>query len=185
MLIVRRLLLISLLSLINLPIIPQTSYITREGTISFYSSAPLEDIEAVNNRVQAVLDATSGEIAIRMRMEDFSFRMALMQRHFNERFMNSDQYPESVFSGYINDFNELSLTDKNENVVVNGELTIRGITRSVEISGTIERVGPHLLCKATFPVRLEDYDIRIPRLLIRNIAEEVEVTVNMRLAPVD
>ncbi|MGF1583941.1 MAG: YceI family protein [Bacteroidales bacterium] len=181
----RRFTLISLLSLIILPVISQSSYITREGSISFYSSAPLEDIDAMNNQVQAVLDASSGEIAIRMRIEYFKFRMALMQRHFNERFMNSDQYPESVFSGYINDFNELSLTDKNENVVVNGELTIRGITRSVKISGTIERVGPHLLCKATFPVRLEDYDIRIPRLLIRNIAEEVEVTVNMRLAPVD
>jgi hypothetical protein len=181
----RKILIIALLSLINFTAVPQSSYITREGTISFYSSAPLEDIDAVNNRVQAVLDASSGEIAIRMRIEDFIFRMALMQRHFNERFMNSDQYPESVFSGHIRDFNELIVTSRNENVVVNGELTIRGITRNVEINGTIERSGPHLVCNATFPVRIEDYDIRIPRLLIRNIAEVVEVTVNMRLAPVD
>lgn len=181
----RRFILISMLSLINLPGIPQTSFITREGTISFYSSAPLEDIDAVNNRVQAVLDASSGEIAIRMRIEDFTFRMALMQRHFNERFMNSDQYPESVFTGYISDYNELAMATSKENVVVNGALTIRGITRNVEINGIMVRSGPHLICEATFPVSLEDYDIRIPRLLIRNIAEVFEVTVNMRLAPVD
>jgi hypothetical protein len=181
----QRFLIILSLSLIYLHVIPQTSYITREGTISFYSSAPLEDIEAENNRVQAVLDASSGEIAIRMRIEDFTFRMALMQRHFNERFMNSDQFPESVFTGFIDEYNDITPIGRKENVVVKGELTIRGITRNVDINGTMERSGPHLICNATFPVRLEDYDIRIPRLLIRNIAEEVEVTVNMRLAPVE
>jgi polyisoprenoid-binding protein YceI len=163
----------------------QTSYITRAGTITFYSSAPLEDIEAVNNRVQAVLDNSSGEIAVRLRIEDFNFRMALMQRHFNERFMHSDQYPEASLKGFIEDFDNISLQDKPESVRVRGSLTIRGITREVDITGTISSSGPHLICNATFPVRVADYDIEIPRLLIRNIAEVVEVTVNLRLAPIN
>ena len=77
-----------------LPGLNQT-YIAREGMASFYSSAPLEDIEAVNNRVQVVLDGATGEINIRMRIEDFQFSRALMQRHFNEKFMESHLYPQT------------------------------------------------------------------------------------------
>jgi hypothetical protein len=161
------------------------TYITREGEISFFSSAPLEDIEAVNNRVQALLDYNTGDIVIRMRIDDFQFPRALMQRHFNERFMESHLYPEARFSGTIEDFSEKMEQGNSVAAVAAGALTIHGVTRETEITGTIERHGPHLICKATFPVRVADYDIRIPRIFIRNIAEVVEVTVNFRLAPVD
>jgi polyisoprenoid-binding protein YceI len=161
----------------------QTTYITREGTISFYSSAPLEDIEAENNRVQAVLSTSTGEISVRLRIEDFQFSRSLMQRHFNERFMESDIYPEARLIGIIDDFEKFAETGGEVNVT--GELTIHGVTRDVEITGILRRSGPHYICHATFPVRVDDYDIEIPRLLIRNIAEVVDVTVDLRLAPLD
>ncbi len=162
----------------------QTSYITREGTISFYSFAPLEDITAVNNRVQAMLNSETGEIIVRLRIEDFRFRIALMQKHFNERFMESHIYPESRFTGIIEDLDKFWSEELPEEVTVKGSLTIHGVTREVEITGSLQRSGPYLICNATFPVRVADYDITIPRILIRNIAEIVEVTVNMRLEPV-
>ncbi len=163
----------------------QESYITREGTASFYSSAPLEDIEAENNRVQAVLNNSTGEINVRMRIEEFRFPRALMQKHFNEKYMESHIYPEAGFSGFIEDFDTFSDDEIPGEVTVRGSLTIHGVTREVRITGRLERVGPHYVCNAVFPVRVEDYDIRIPRIFTRNIAEVVEVTVNFRLAPVN
>jgi len=38
-------------------------YLTRTGRISFFSSTPLENIEAINNEVAGVLDAKTGEVA--------------------------------------------------------------------------------------------------------------------------
>jgi hypothetical protein len=163
----------------------QQSYITREGIISFYSSAPLEDIEAVNNRVHAILDNATGEVAIRLRIEDFQFDRALMQRHFNENFMESDIYPEARFAGRIRNFKEFPAATTTVQVEVEGHLTIHGVTNPVVISVTINQRGPHLVCDATFPVAVADYDIRIPRLFIRNIAEVVEVTAAFRLSPVN
>jgi hypothetical protein len=163
----------------------QSSYMTREGTISFFSSAPLEDIKAINSRVQAVLDNSTGEIAVRMRIEDFEFEKSLMQRHFNENYMESHIYPEARLAGSVEGFEEIRDGSANADVTVKGSLTIHGVTREVEIPGTISRQGPHLICNAVFDIRLEDYDVRIPRLLTRNIAESVEVTVNLRLDPVN
>ncbi len=163
----------------------RTSYITRVGTISFFSSAPLEDIKADNSRVQAVLDNSTGEIAVRMRIEDFQFKKSLMQKHFNENYMESHIYPEARLAGSVEGFEEIRDGSANADVTVKGSLTIHGVTREVEIPGTISRQGPHLICNAVFDIRLEDYDVRIPRLLTRNIAESLEVTVNLRLAPVN
>ena len=163
----------------------QRSYITREGSVSFFSSAPLEDIRAENKRVQAVLDNSTGEINVRMRIEDFQFPRALMQKHFNEKYMESHIYPEARFSGFIEDFDTISDDQIPDQVTVRGALTIHGVTREVRINGRLEKIGPHYVCNAVFPVRVEDHDIRIPRIFTRNIAEVVEVTVNLRLAPVN
>ncbi len=168
-----------------IPGLAQQSYITREGIISFYSSAPLEDIEAENRRVHAILDNTTGEVAIRLRIEDFQFERALMQRHFNENFMESHIYPEARFAGRIRDFEEFPAATSPIEVEVEGDLTIHGVTRETVIAVTIDQRGPHLVCDARFPVAVADYDIRIPRLFIRNIAEVVDVTATFRLSPVN
>lgn len=162
-----------------------TSYITREGTISFFSSAPLEDIKADNSRVQAVLDNSTGEVAVLLRIEDFQFEKSLMQKHFNENYMESHIYPEARLTGTVQGLDEIKDGGIKTDVTVKGSLTIHGVTRDIEIAGSVSRKGPHLICNAVFDLKLEDYDIRIPKLLFRNISETVEVTVNLNLAPVN
>ncbi len=176
---------VALIITISFSGIAQITHFTREGKISFFSSAPIEDIEAVNSRVQALLDNSSGEIAVRMRIEDFQFRKSLMQKHFNENYMESHNYPEARFDGYIEGFDEFAEDGYPDEVTVRGNMTIRGVTNEVAVAGSFRRSGPHYVCRAVFPVSLEDYDIRIPRMLVRNIAEVVEVTVDIRLAPVN
>jgi hypothetical protein len=158
-------------------------FVTRDGVASFYSSAPLEDIEAVNRRVQVVLDGATGEINIRMRIEDFQFEKALMQRHFNERFMESHLYPEARFSGYIEDFEKFQGQGIYEGVIATGSLMIHGVTREVKITGTLERAWDNYNLNTVFPVAVADYDIRIPRILFRNIADVVDVTAEFQLVP--
>ena len=59
-----------------------------------------------------------------------------------------------------------------------GKLTIHGVTKDVEIPGTIEKQGDKLVMKSVFIVKLADYKVDIPKLMWQNIAEQVEVTVN-------
>ena len=166
-----------------------SSYITREGSVRFFSSAPLEDIEALNNRVRAVMDIETGEVAVMMRIVDFQFSKALMQRHFNENYMESHIFPEARFAGNLKGLPESPSGNTGNGasgeITVTGSMTIHGVTRDVEITGSVERDGSHYLFNAVFPVRVEDYGIRVPRMVMRNIAEIVEVTVNLRLIPVN
>ncbi|MEL7220730.1 MAG: YceI family protein, partial [Bacteroidota bacterium] len=57
----------------------QEPLITRDGSTTFFSHAPLEDIEAVNNQTTAAIDFMKGDVVVKMLIKHFTFENALMQ----------------------------------------------------------------------------------------------------------
>src|SRR5690349_21679462 len=78
-------------------------YTAKKGgtAISFYSEAPMENIEATNKSATIVLKSTTNEIQIRLSIQNFKFKNGLMEEHFNENYMESDKYPNCEFKGKI------------------------------------------------------------------------------------
>jgi polyisoprenoid-binding protein YceI len=161
--------------------IAQSVYKTNLGTITFFSSAPLEDIKATNKKVKADLNSESGEILIKLRIEDFQFRKSLMQEHFNETYMESHIYAESQFKGKIIGFNKSLLKVTPTTFIVEGDLTMHGVTKKIKTNATIQIDKEKLVCETIFQVKIVDYNIKVPSLLIKNIAEVVEITANLSL----
>jgi len=104
-----------------------------------------------------------------------------MQEHFNENYMESDKFPKSIFKGQIQNFDERQKMD--QDVVINGDLTIHGITKKVEVQGKLSCTGDAIILKGSFKVQLVDYDVKIPRIVIKNIAETIKVTFNLDHKP--
>ena len=150
-------------------------YIGYNGKISFFSEAPMEDIKATNDKVEAVYDAKTKEIVFQLRIKDFIFPKKLMQEHFNENYLESDIYPISTFQGDI-----VEILDYG-NVRVEGELNIHGVTNSVSIDGILLEKDGRVSIETKFSIRLEDYKIDIPKIVIYNIAEVIDITVNIQL----
>ncbi len=88
----------------------QQKMMTKAGHASFFSKAPLEDIEAHNEKVLAIIDLSSKTVAVKMLMKQFDFENSLMQEHFNENYLESDQFPSATFSGSFEDGPEILLT---------------------------------------------------------------------------
>ena len=150
-------------------------YTSEKSTVTFFSSATLEDIKADNTKASSVFDASNGNIAFVVPINEFQFKKSLMQEHFNEKYMETEKYSKSTFQGKIVGFDPNAAT---QNVKAQGKLTIHGVTKDVEIPGTIEKQGDKLVMKSVFIVKLADYKVDIPKLMWQNIAEQVEVTVN-------
>ncbi len=150
-------------------------YISEKSNIVFFSSALLEDIEARNEKAKSVFNADNGDIVFSIPVNQFQFAKSLMQEHFNEKYMESDKYPKTIFKGKVLDFEKGS---ENNNVWTEGELEIHGVKRNVKIQGNLIFKGEKVIIESKFIVKLEDYEIEIPKLLFHKIAEEVEVTVN-------
>ena len=160
----------------------QRSYISSDGEIHFNASTPLEDIDAVNNRVHAILKEDSGEFAVALRIMDFNFRRKLMQEHFNENYMESDTYPMAKFNGKIMGVSGNLEGEFSGSHAVQGVLTIHGISNSIKTTAEIVRNEDKLILTSMLLIALEDYNIEIPRILFKKIAEEVHVAIKLELA---
>lgn len=173
------------LSLISsLGVTAQERFLTRTGHIKFFSEAPLENIEAHNRQVTAILDASEGSLAFKVIMKSFEFEKAAMQEHFNKQYLHTDKFPDARFEGKITDTSALDLKkDGIYKVSVEGKLTIHGVTRDVKETGTMEVRGDNLITRAKFFIKLADYDIKVPSDFVRKISQNIEITVNCTLTP--
>lgn len=156
-------------------------YSADKTFVSFFSDAVLEDITAENTKSSAIFNSSTGDIAFSIPMKEFKFAKSLMQQHFNEKYVESEKYPKSTFQGKIVGYQPG--TSGAQQVKAQGKLTIHGVTKDIDVPGTIEAQGNKLLMKSKFKVKVADYNITIPQLVFQNIAEEVEVTVDFTFKP--
>lgn len=152
-------------------------YLSRNGFVSFYSHAAIEDITASNKKVSSAINIATSEIAFSVSVRSFQFSKKLMQEHFNEKYMESEKFPDATFSGKFEGYSP-DVTGV-QNVRAKGNLTIHGVTRAVDVAGTLENGRMQIRLKAKFIVRLVDHNITIPTMLWQNIAEQVEVRVDV------
>ena len=157
-------------------------YSTSNGTISFFSKTPVENIEAKSTQVLSVLNVSTRELVFRVTNTTFKFPNKLMEEHFNEKYMESEQYPNSTFKGKINE--EVDLTKDGEyKVTVTGKLNIHGVEQDRTIPGTISVKEGAIALLSDFKVKEVDHKIQIPKLVVAKIAEEIDVKVDAKLLP--
>lgn len=157
-------------------------YITKNGKITFFSDAPAEKIEGHNNQVNTALDITTGDLVFKVLMKSFEFENALMQEHFNENYVESDKFPTATFKGKITNLSEINFTKNGKyKALVDGDLTIHGVTKKVKHFGTFEIKDGKILVNAKFSIALKDYNVKIPNTVLKNIAEIVDITVDVSL----
>jgi hypothetical protein len=148
-------------------------YLTKEAEISFFSEAPIEDISAKNDKVSAVYDAETKQLVFQLNISDFIFQKSLMQEHFNENYLESEKFPKASFSGIIDELNKVS--------IATGTLKIHGESNEVEVKGSVVVSNDSVMIDATFTIQLKDYNIKIPKIVMYNIAEKIEVTIKAKL----
>lgn len=159
-------------------------FMTRTGKVTFFSTTPVENIEAVNNDAASVLDGKTGEMVFQIPIKSFRFENALMQQHFNESYLESDKFPRADFKGKVANIGEVNLgKDGTYQVKVAGKLTIHGVAREVVAPGTLTVKGGKVTATSKFNVRTADHGIKIPAMASQKIAESIEVTVNSILSP--
>lgn len=160
----------------------QSKFFTRTGKTTFYSKAPLEDIKAVNNQVSCLYDIEANRIVANVLIKAFEFEKALMQKHFNENYLESDKFPKASFKGKIINPEKIELNSNwTKEIDYEGDLTIHGVTKKIKNQAQITMKNNTLTINSVFYVNLKDYEIKIPSTVINNVAEKVQVEINLIL----
>ena len=157
-------------------------YLTRTGEISFHSDAPLEKIEAKNKQVATILNTETGELAFKVLIKSFEFEKALMQEHFNENYLESDQFPNASYEGKITNLDAVDFASAGTyDAQTNGKLTIHGVTQEVTETGKVKVSNDGKIeLMSTFNIKLSDYGIKNDK--VKNISEDIEIRVNSSLS---
>ncbi|MGG6230103.1 YceI family protein [Tenacibaculum sp. SDUM215027] len=157
-------------------------YFTRTGSTEFKASVDtFEPVEAKNNSTTVILNTQNGEIASLLLINAFRFRLALMQEHFNENYMDSDEFPKATFTGKIHNFNINEIVSEKD-YKITGILNVRGINKEIVTLSKVIKTGNNIFLKSTFSVKPQDFNIKIPSIVRNKIAESVIITINYELS---
>ncbi len=160
----------------------QDKKITKTGQIIFEASVPsFEEVKASNQAVSCIINTKTGEIASLVLMRGFHFKVALMEEHFNENFIESDKFPKAIFKGTIKDFNLANIDSKGTKFNVNGTLTLHGISKEIAVIVLIKKSGNDLELISNFNLNPKEFNINIPKIIKPKMAETVQVQINFLL----
>ncbi|MES2520380.1 MAG: YceI family protein [Bacteroidota bacterium] len=157
-------------------------FLTNSGESNIFSETPVENISAINKQVASIINITSGEIAVRIQNVAFHFPNKLMEEHFNENYMESSKFPISTFKGKIQetiDYSKVGTYD----VSAKGILEMHGVKKEKILKGKLTVTKEQLTLISNFDVKLADYNIEIPTLVMAKIAESINIKSKFILAP--
>ena len=107
-----------------------------------------------------------------------------MEEHFNENYIESSKFPKASFKGKIQNMSAIDFKkDGKYPATVKGQMTIHGKTKDVTSKGTITVKNSKVAANAKFKLNIKDFDIKIPKLLTENIAEIVDVSIDLDYEP--
>lgn len=162
----------------------QNKYFDKNCDITFLSSTPLEKIEGNNSSAVSVLDISTGAMDFAVLNTAFEFHQALLQEHFNENYMESEKYPKATFKGTIKNLSSINFkADGSYPADVSGTLTMHGVSKEIQVKGTIKVSGGVIQAQSAFSVKPEDYNIEIPSVVKDKIAKDISINVSANYLP--
>lgn len=158
--------------------VSQEKMVSKSAKVTFEASvASFEEVKAVNKNVTFVLNPATGEIASLALMKGFQFKVALMEEHFNENYIESDHYPKAVFKGKIEGFDLQSLSVNPKDFIIKGTLELHGKSRDINTAARISRSPSGVSISCNFSVNASDFNIEIPNLVKSKLSNKINIQV--------
>lgn len=160
----------------------QDKIITKNGKVSFEASVPaFEEVKAKNEGVTCVINTKTGEIASLTLVKGFRFKVALMEEHFNENYIESDKFPKSTFKGKIESFDYSKLTEAGKDYTIKGKLELHGKTKDISITANIKKTKDGVVLVSNFTVNSDDFGIEIPSVVSKKVSKKVNIKLDFTL----
>ena len=155
----------------------QEKLVTKNGTTTFEASVPsFEEVKAKNENVTCILNTKTGEIASLALIKGFKFKIALMEEHFNENYMESTRYPKATFRGILKDFDLKDVTATPKDFSLKGKLEIHGKSKEITTIAKIKKTEKGIEIETNFSVNASDFDIQIPSVVKNKVSNKINVT---------
>jgi len=171
----KKIILLLLLLIHNLTV-AQDEKTTNSGIIHFEASVPLfEEVKATNNKTTCFLNPKTGAITSIALIKDFRFKIPMMEKHFNDYYMESADYPKTSFEGIIEGFNWNIIGTSPKEFKLKGILKMHGKSKKISTVAILRKTADGLEIISNFEVNSRDFNIKIPEMLSMKVAEIVKI----------
>lgn len=151
-------------------------YMSKTGKVTFEASVPLfEDVFAQDDNNVVVLNADNGDIASVSVAKNFHFKTKLMEEHFNESYAETAKYPKTTFTGKILNFDKSKLSVSPQKYTVQGTLNFHGVAKAYTSNAIMSSKDGKIYLSGGFVVKAADHKVTIPKMVMKKVAESVNV----------
>lgn len=155
------------------------TYASDRGTVSFTSRVPLHTFTGTSQHLVGEIDMTTRAVDFYVDLETLETGIGRRDRDMREA-LETDRFPFAEFTGRLTTPFDLSGQGR-QSARVRGDFSLHGVTRPIDVVGTIERTSRGLRVRASWEVRLDDYAIEPPRLLMVKVDEVQAVEIDVLL----
>ena len=151
---------------------------SNSSFIKYSGNHFLHNWDAQNDEISGLLNIENGTIdnvGVIAKVKDFNSGNSSLDSNAM-RVVEALKYPNVIFRS--------SLIEQNDDrVYLEGVLEFHGIKQNLKVEGKIESLEDQIKINMDFIIKLSDFDIKRPSLLLRKVEDEILVEINLNFYP--
>lgn len=155
---------------------------SKTNLVKFISEATIENFDGVTNNIDGYLFykdndfLSESELYFEVDLRTVDTGIGLRNRHMREDYLETNKYPMTSYKGKIIYSDKVS--DTEYKVVIDGNMSIHGVTKPLKINGNLYKADDGFRIKAYFEILLTDYNIEIPKLMFMKISNTIKLALD-------
>jgi polyisoprenoid-binding protein YceI len=151
---------------------------SNSSFIKYSGNHFLHNWDAQNDEISGLLNIENGTIdnvGVIAKVKDFNSGNSSLDSNAM-RVVEALKYPNVIFRS--------SLIEQNDDrVYLEGVLEFHGIKQNLKVEGKIESLEDKIKINMDFIIKLSDFEIKRPSLLLRKVEDEILVEINLNFDP--
>ena len=151
---------------------------SNSSFIKYSGNHFLHNWDAQNDEISGLLNIENGTIdnvGVIAKVKDFNSGNSSLDSNAM-RVVEALKYPNVIFRS--------SLIEQNDDrVYLEGVLEFHGIKQNLKVEGKIQSLEDKIKINIDFIIKLSDFEIKRPSLLLRKVEDEILVEINLNFDP--
>jgi len=157
------------------------SFLAQDGGyVEFVSTAPLLEFKGKSNNLAGLINFEENTVDFYIDLNTLDTGVRLRNQHMRDSYLETEKYPFAEFTGTLDTMYDFEKAGPQE-VTTTGVFNIHGVEQERTIRGVLEYTGEGLKLEASWTVLLEDHNIRKPRVVFYELADEQTVNISIVL----
>ncbi|MDZ7691958.1 MAG: YceI family protein [Balneolaceae bacterium] len=151
------------------------SFKTESGHAEFQSEVPLHTFTGTSDHLVGLINLEDSTVDFYIDLNTLETGISKRDKDMKST-LETDNYPFAEFFGkLVSDFDPKD--NAPQPVTVKGEFKIHGISREVEIDGTLQNTDEGLKVQASWTLNIENYDIEPPGILFYRVDKNQDIEI--------